>query len=217
VFFSWFFKLPPRATFLALGDSILSDDYPGPHRGAASLVYRNLDRDFSEFQGRDLASRGDNDFVNLTKSGYQLPDVEKSLLGLQDNVAVHWLLLSVGGNDLLAGDSHPERFERDYAAFVTGLRERFPYARLAIVNAYDPTDGTGLVESSRARGLEPRPQLLEGLEWLNGVIARQAQLALVDIYSHFRGHPDWFQRDIEPNGKGASEVRRQVYGKLVSA
>lgn len=216
MFFSWFYKKPPRATFLALGDSILSDDYPGPLRGAAALVYRNVDRDFAEFRGRDLASLGDNDFVNLTRSGFQLPDVEKSLGNLDDNVAVNWLLLSVGGNDLLAGDCHPAEFEAAYGTFVRDLRARFPHARFAIVNAYDPTDGTGLVESSRARGLAPRPQLLTGLDWLNGVIGRHAQKDLVDIYSHFRGHPDWFQRDIEPNGRGASEVRRLAYGKLVS-
>ena len=218
MFFSWFYKKPPRATFLALGDSILSDDYPGPQRGAAALVYRNADREFSEFRGRDLASLGDNGFVNLTRSGFQLPDVEKSLTSLDDNVAVNWLLLSVGGNDLLAGDCRrPTDFESAYAAFLMSLRERFPHARLAVVNAYDPTDGTGLVESSRARGLPPRLQLLEGLAWLNEVIARHAQKSLVDIYRHFRGHPDWFQRDIEPNGIGASEVRRLVYGKLVTA
>src|ERR671913_2295164 len=44
--------------YAALGDSLSIDDYAGgPGRGAASLLWRNRDRDFPAWAGRDLTTR----------------------------------------------------------------------------------------------------------------------------------------------------------------
>jgi hypothetical protein len=44
--------------YAALGDSLSIDDYAGgPGRGAASLLWRNRDRDFPAWAGRDLTAR----------------------------------------------------------------------------------------------------------------------------------------------------------------
>ena len=46
------------AVYAALGDSMSIDDYAGgPGRGAASLLWRNRDRDFPAWAGRDLTTR----------------------------------------------------------------------------------------------------------------------------------------------------------------
>jgi len=77
-------------------------------------------------------------------------DVETSLASLPADLPVRWLLLSVGGNDLLAGELN--NFEERFGQFFERLRKGFPQAHLAVLNTYDPTDGTGLVQSSRDRG-----------------------------------------------------------------
>jgi hypothetical protein len=44
--------------YAALGDSLSIDDYAGgPGRGAASLLWRNRDRDFPAWAGRNLTAR----------------------------------------------------------------------------------------------------------------------------------------------------------------
>ena len=56
--------------FVALGDSIISDDYPGPGLGAASLLYRNDNERFPKFAGLDLLSHNSNiEFINFSKTG----------------------------------------------------------------------------------------------------------------------------------------------------
>ena len=199
----------PKPTLLALGDSIISDCYPGVNRGAASLVYRNLDNDFPEFEGQDLSQA---EFINTSRTGFRLVDVETAFKALPAAARFNWAILSVGGNDLLAGELEPQSFEARYGTFVKNLRARC--AHLAILNAYDPTQGTGLVASSVARGKPPRLDLIEFLTGLNAIIARQAGPDLVDVHGHFMRHPEWFQRDIEPTGRGASEIRRLILRKF---
>ena len=75
--------------FVALGDSILSDDYPGPGYGAASLLSREL----------GLESR------LLARTGYTVHEVESSLAQLEPHPGPVLVILTVGGNDLLMGAS----------------------------------------------------------------------------------------------------------------
>jgi lysophospholipase L1-like esterase len=214
-----YFGKPRKPVFLALGDSMVSDDYPGKDQGAASLLYRNCDRQFPEFAGCDLARRG-VEFVNLTRTGYRLRDLENAI---PSDVEVDYLLVCVGGNDLLSGELEVVEFERRYTSFLEHCRNRCASAKRAICNAYDPTDGTGRVASALERGKPPRPELLIHLQWLNELTARCAGADLVDVHAHFLGHavrhrerglPQWIFKDIEPNRDGASELRRQVWEKF---
>ena len=86
-----------------------------------------------------------------------------------------------------------------------------------LTTVYDPTDGTG-----RLPGLESLGKLpLEHLDRFNhGVreMARETEhTVLADVHRHFLGHgvsaPEaerwyWRRNMIEPNARGASEIRR---------
>jgi lysophospholipase L1-like esterase len=238
--FSFFRKSPSLAAthYCAIGDSIISDCYPGVGLGAASLVFRNH-KLFSDFQGRDLSTlvRGIEQ-INLSKSGYTLVDVLKSLKGQTLPAKLDFLLLSVGGNDCLQGmlppsldaDSDPvwREWRSSYVEMVKGFQTRWPLVRVAVCNLYDPTDGTGQLQSQRVRNISSptdveRSGMLGTMNRLIEQMAREHQWSLVDLHSHFVGHgtmaldsqaratPEfWFQRDIEPSQRGASEVRRKI-------
>jgi lysophospholipase L1-like esterase len=89
------------AYYVALGDSISIDDYAGgPGRGAASLLARNLDDDFPDWQGRDLGaapwhSLATDGGTTATVLGVQLP----RLASLTQKPSL--VTLTVGGNDVL--------------------------------------------------------------------------------------------------------------------
>jgi hypothetical protein len=51
-------RIRGRVVYAALGDSMSIDDYAGgPGREPASLLWRNRDRDFPAWAGRDLTAR----------------------------------------------------------------------------------------------------------------------------------------------------------------
>ncbi|MBN9418131.1 MAG: SGNH/GDSL hydrolase family protein [Candidatus Eremiobacteraeota bacterium] len=193
-----------------MGDSIVSDCYPGPGCGVAALVQRGLE---------PVIRHG------VTRTGYMLPDLEAQLPHLLGSAHCRAGLLSVGGNDLLALDSPPEDgwyqdFERRYGALRQRLQALYPGSRWLVCNLYDPSDGTGQFPGREERGFPPRPALVEALARLNGVIARVAGEDLVDIHTHCFGHgwsrrlPLWFQMDIEPNREGARQMAELMLRKL---
>jgi len=232
-------------TYLSLGDSISIDLYPGldaaereglsrppPGLGAASLLHRNDDGRWPEFEDRDLASLCPGlRHVDLTQDGAttgtllrdQLPRVPE---GLDGPVLV---TVTAGGNDLVAlldslsgaGRGDPARAlvddaARTLAVAVSGLRERFPEATVLVGDVYDPSDGTGDLGDDVHRG-----GALEALEAYNrrvAEVAREAGGRPVPIHDRFLGHgltepdPDarwyWCHSAIEPSARGASEVRR---------
>ena len=230
-----------KYALVALGDSILSDCYPGPAQGAASLVFQNIDHKFSEFRGRDLKHRfPDGQFLNLTRSGFVLNDVLQSCTNIPNRAQVQVLLLSVGGNDVLGGLLGSEAawadWHQQFLSLVMGLRQRFG-SKTLVCSLYDPTDGTGVLPSAIASGTSPQTAplvlkklaLLERMNLLLRDVAHQADSGYVDIYRHFLGHGSsrldqngralegyWFQRDIEPSSTGASETRRVILQCLES-
>ena len=194
-----------------MGDSIISDCYPGPGYGVASLLKRELGDGF-EMWGR-------------CRTGFMLADLEAQLPELRPSPLCQGGLLSVGGNDLLALDHAPdarwfEDFGRRYRRLLEQLKFRYPKACWLICNLYDPSDGTAQFPGRAQRGHPPRPEILVSLAHLNDVIAAVAGADLVDLHSACWGHgwsrrlPLWFQMDIEPNREGAAHICRLLVQRL---
>jgi lysophospholipase L1-like esterase len=196
--------------------------------GAAALLYRNDDTRWPEFTGRDLARRSQGlKLLNLAEDGAMIPDVtteELARLGHDSDDPGFLITLTAGGNDLLdslvAGrrlDKAVARIERDYTDLIESVREELPRATLVLTTVYDPTDGTGSLP-----GLEPfAPLPLEYLRRFNDhvreTVRRVEGVVLADVHRHFLGHgmtaavqERWYWRRnlIEPNARGASEIRR---------
>ena len=229
-------RAPHHVTqYIALGDSISTDDYPGRDRGAVSLFYRNHDEDFPAFEGRDLLSHNaEMQLVVAASNGAtteivlyeQLPQLQPN--GLQDTLVT----LTIGGNDLLrAIHSDPHHLHENTDVIVHNIQqilamiqEIVPGALILLGTIYDPTDGVGDL-------FVPGQRLLHALDMLDRInesirsFAEHPQIHLVDIHQHFLGHGShhadssnphydwddptyWFMSTIEPNERGASEVRR---------
>jgi hypothetical protein len=196
--------------FLALGDSIISDCYPGPGYGVAALMQKALE---------PVQRHG------VTRTGYKLPDLEAQLPNLTGSAHCKAGLLSIGGNDLLALDSPPDSawyatFSERYRCLRRELGRLYPGTLWLVCNLYDPTDGTGQLPGREKRGFPPRPQLVECLSRLNAAIAEVAGPDLVDLHSHCLGHgwsrhsSLWFQMDIEPNREGARQIADLLLQRL---
>jgi acyl-CoA thioesterase-1 len=196
--------------------------------GAAALLYRNDDARWPEFKGRELAQVSPEVvFLNLAEDGAMIDDVtteELARLGRDSADPGFLFTITAGGNDLLdalvAGrplEKAVTRMAADYRELVENVREEFPHAAILLTTVYDPTDGTG-----KLPGLEAfAPLPLEYLSRFNDRVREVARAVpgtvLADVHQHFLGHgvsappPDrwyWQRNMIEPNARGASEIRR---------
>ncbi len=243
--------------YIAVGDSISIDSYPAEdvarrhagkasteRLGAASLFFRNDDRLWPEFSGRDLhclypglafRQPEGGGFTSSHESDDMTADgaTTRSLLDQVGRVApsqeTTLITLTAGGNDLLgeigfrgspdpsaAGNPVHPILDRLQQA-VARLLERRPNCTILVSTVYDPSDGTnrlpGYTESLETEA--------KWLQQFNDAIRRLAKsdrrLRLADIHAHFLGHglkaPErdrWYLAEmiIEPNARGASEVRR---------
>lgn len=193
---------------VTFGDSVLdSGRYNEWGITPGALLVQNDDRLFPDFRGRDLHSSGPARLDHRAQDGATLDDLPAQVAGLRSEEP-GLAVVSIGGNDLLAGllldpgpgiDAWAERLD----AFLAAL----PIRPVLLANVYDPTFGDDarnflaldltVVRASHAR--------------LNAHLAALAPRygALVDLYTHFlSGHPAWLVRDIEPSLLGASEIRR---------
>ena len=175
--------------YVALGDSILSDDYPGPGYGAAALLAAQLKPIPHELKAR---------------TGFTVPDVLKSMDALKPHAGPVLVILTVGGNDLLlngAGD-----LQRGLRQIEQRLKALYPDHELLVGNLYDPTEGTGRVQSDEWRGTPPRPELIQALRRVNATL-EAGPGKTVALYTLFQGHArEWIMRDIEPNRDGARAI-----------
>lgn len=198
--------------------------------GAASLLYKNADERWPEDAGNDLLSANPAmTFQNLATDGATIGDVFGEQLSQVDDTDEPLLVtLTIGGNDLLSAyGNRPkrallEKIERDvaeaYDFLVDTLRGRFPGATIIVNTVYDPSDRSG-----RIPGVFEGPGLLplDILDRLNDHIRALAlgtpNVRLADLYARFLGHgasvaeaDQWYWRRsmIEPNARGASELRR---------
>ena len=203
-------------TVYTFGDSILDCgryNEHGVHPG--QLVVRNDDRLFPEFRGRDLASRGPARLEHRARDGAtvrNLPDQARGVPSHEDAVA----LVTVGGNDLLAGlivDRGPG-IDAFAAALDTFLRQ-LPIRPVYLGNVYDPTFGD---DARNFLGVDPALARANHRR-LNAAVAEIADRyisELVDLHAHFlTGDPSWYAYTIEPSLRGASEVRRCVLRHLL--
>jgi hypothetical protein len=198
--------------------------------GAASLLYQNSDELWPDEMGSDLISRfGVMPFENLAADGATIGEVFGEQVPLLESTDEPVLLtLTIGGNDLLSAyGSRPRKSLLDkigsdvaeaYDFLVDTLRGQFPDGRLIVTTVYDPSDRTGKIPGVYDE-LGPLP--LEILDRLNShirTLARgTANVLLADAYAHFLGHGVsaaemdrwyWKRSLIEPNARGASEIRR---------
>ncbi|HHZ83074.1 MAG TPA: SGNH/GDSL hydrolase family protein [Nitrospirales bacterium] len=235
-------RAPHQVTqYIALGDSISTDDYPGRDRGAVSLFYLNRDEDFPEFEERDLLSlNAEMQLIFAASNGATTETVLHAQLSqLPPNPpGVTLVTLTIGGNDLLRaihGDprriaEHTTKIVNNIQRILTIVQTTFPSSLILLGTIYDPTDGVGDLFSPD----QPLTDALEMIDQINARIrsfARPPRIQLVDIHQHFIGHGShhadpanpyhdqddptyWFTSKIEPNERGASEVRRLFWNAL---
>ncbi len=205
--------------------------------GAAALLHRNDDGRWPEFRGLDLETLSpDVEFLGIAQDGAMIDDVateELARIGRDSADPDILLTLTAGGNDLLdalaAGrglEGAIGRASRRYVDLVETVREELPRATLLLTTVYDPTDGTGKLPGMEGYGRLP----LEYLERFNDTVRRTAaslpRMLLADVHRHFLGHgvksPErdrwyWSRNLIEPNARGASEIRRVWWEALEEA
>lgn len=108
---------------------------------------------------------------------------------------------------------------------VRTVRERLPNALLLLTTAPDPTDGSGMLDEETPFAREADWLALYN-EGLRALATRSAGVVVADAARHFAGHglpapagERWFWegRVIEPNARGASELRRVWLEALDSA
>lgn len=199
--------------FVALGDSMSTDEYPTcdlleldlvPEKlvpaGAAALLYRNRDDLWPEFARRDLATACPGIEARvLAWDGAMIEDVlTVELAGIgQDAPAARLLLtLTAGGNDLLdaltvdAGLAELlEEISGRYAELVASLCDEFPGATLLLTTVYDPTDGTGLLpDLSERYGRLPIEHLHRFNDQVRRIAGGTPGARLADVHRHFLGH-----------------------------
>jgi lysophospholipase L1-like esterase len=230
---------PSFDAYLALGDSISIDLYPAhdaerrypgqastDRLGAVSLLYRNDDRFWPAFRGRDLHSlqpalRFDPDRDDLTADGATTHSLLRQVERIERNDEPTLVTITAGGNDLLgqigsAGDPVSAIVQRLQTS-VGRLFELRPNATVLLGTVYDPSDGTNRLPGY-GRTLDREAEWLTRYnDEVRRFVTTDSRLLLADIHRHFLGHgmtvPErdrWYLQEsiIEPSARGASEVRR---------
>jgi lysophospholipase L1-like esterase len=235
-----------RVVYAALGDSLSIDEYAGgPGRGAASLLWRNRDRDFPAWTGRDLTAHDPTARLALLASdGATSATVAGQQLGRLRRLERRPTLATVtmGGNDLLGAYGDASAARRAIRTVVDNGRLVLASLRalmgsqapIVVATVYDPSDGSG--DAGRL-GLPPWPEALALLAELNRALralADEHQSLVADVHARFLGHgltagdptqpaahpPDrdlWYRGLIEPNAWGASEIRAAFWEALQRA
>jgi lysophospholipase L1-like esterase len=199
--------------YLALGDSMSTDEYPTcdltgaanvPSQlipaGAASLLYQNRDDLWPQFAGRDLATRYPAiEATILAWDGAMIEDVmtdELARVGHDSLDPTLLVTLTAGGNDLLDAlmveRSLPavvEEIMERYHELVESLREEFPNATLLLTTVYDPTDASGTLPGlSEYYGTLPIEHLHRFNDHIRRLAADGPRTRLADVHQRFLGH-----------------------------
>jgi len=207
--------------------------------GAASLLYKNAEERWPDDVGNDLASMFPGiELVNLATDGATIGEVFGEQLPQVDDSDERLLItLTIGGNDLLSAFGNRPRKEllariaadvaEAYDFLVDLLRGKFPNGILVVATVYDPSDGTARIPGV----FDEVPELpMHVLDQLNDHIRTLARgtpnVLLADVHRHFFGHgmsvdesDRWYWRRslVEPNARGASEIRHVWLDALSAA
>lgn len=231
----------PFWQYVGLGDSISIDDYPGAGLGAVSLLHRNRNDIHPQFRGRDLVSL--NEWCQLASLAYD-GATTVGVLDLQlphlppDGEGATLVTLTIGGNDLLqmlgirsATASESIAFIlKNIARIITHVQAAYANCVVVVGTIYDPTDGIGDISPGHveADGLK---MLNETNDLIRALPQQHSGVLIADLHRHFLGHgahyhdrkhrhykdadpTGWLMLDIEPNERGASEVRRVFWEAL---
>lgn len=230
--------------YIALGDSISIDYYPAvdvqrrhagradsDELGAASLLHHNDNRLWPEFQRRDLVTMHPGiELQDLTADGATTRSLAMQLGRVTKSDEPTLVTITAGGNDLLGeigsrGNPVAEIFGR-LRESVERLLVLRPNSIVIVSTVYDPTDGTNRFPGS-SQTLDKEAEWLRAYnDELRRFAASDPRLRLADIQKHFLGHgvsvpakDRWYLEEsiIEPNARGASEVRRVWLSVLTSS
>lgn len=195
--------------------------------GAASLLLANRDDVWPEYAGFDLATHyAGVEKHDVTEDGATTESVIEGQLSQlpQDTGGETLITLTVGGNDLillLDGDEDERepgtrQAIANVGTILKALRAHFVRATILLGTVYDPTDGTADLGDGIARDKD-----WELLGIFNEAITNLAaghKCLVADLHGEFFGHGltepvaadrwYWDLAIIEPNARGASEVRR---------
>jgi lysophospholipase L1-like esterase len=202
----------PFRRYVALGDSISIDEYPGldwqerkrlrapvPGLGAASLLHRNHDDVWPDFRGVDLQALCPGlRFDSLPVDGGVTTHVltrQLPRLGAGDHRPT-LVTLTVGGNDLLQlvrpgagapGPGDADRILGTIDTILARLARLFPERTVLLGTVYDPSDG-GPWLMGRPLGPAERAILDRLNDGIRDLAARRGRVVLADIAAHFAGH-----------------------------
>jgi lysophospholipase L1-like esterase len=207
--------------------------------GAASLFFHNDETRWPEEAGNDLSSRFPTiEYTNLASDAATIGDVfGEQLAQVPPSDEPTLLTLTIGSTDLFSAFGNrpkPKLLEHiahdvgeAFELVVSSLRSARPNSLLIVSTIYDPSDRTG-----RIPGVfdDVGPLPLRALDHLNESIRTIARgtpgVLLAEVYGHFLGRgvtaPEaerWYWRRslIEPNARGASEIRRVWMEALTAA
>jgi len=207
--------------------------------GAASLLYRNADDLWPEEVADDLVTLYPGiTMQNLASDGATIGEVFGEQLPQVDGDAGPTLVtLTIGGNDLISAFGNRPRapllariaadVAEAYELLLDAARRVVDECTVIATTVFDPSDGTrkipGVFEEA---GRLP----IEVLDAFNAHIRKLARgtpkVLLADAHAHFLGHgvtaPEadrwyWKRSLVEPNARGASEIRRLWRSALASA
>lgn len=205
--------------------------------GAASLLYRNVDELWPDDAGNDLASHHPRlTFENYASDGATIGAVfGEQLPSLEESAEPVLVTLTIGGNDLLSAyGSRPRLLDRiagdiaeAYDFLVDSVRRCYPNGTLILATVYDPSDRTakipGVYDDAGPLPLEMLDRFNDGIRALG---RGTPNVLLADVYARFLGHGVtaaeqdrwyWSRSLIEPNARGASEIRHSWLDALAFA
>jgi lysophospholipase L1-like esterase len=197
--------------------------------GAASLLYRNDDARYPDDQGADLVLYYPGiALYNLAADGATIGDVfGEQMSQLEQSEERTLITITAGANDLLSAFANrPRRSLLESIAHDVGeafeflldsVRRARPNALILLTTIYDPSDRLGRIPGVlEGAGAFPLPVLDTLNERIRSLARGTPGVRLADVYARFLGHgasvaqsDRWYWRRslVEPNARGASEIR----------
>ncbi|MCX7622598.1 MAG: GDSL-type esterase/lipase family protein, partial [Thermomicrobium sp.] len=207
----------PPALCLAVGDSLaagIGSTLPR-ERGAAALLCRWSESYFAERAELVTVARPGERTSTFATSG-QLEALREAVeRGRRAGQPIRFVLVSLGGNDLLALRAASERErDREFAAFaqdiqaaLAAIREAVGDAPVLVLTLYDPTEGDSAAERSDSWWIARFDEELRRA-------AEAIGATVVDLAGPFRGEIaewTWWPVDVHPTNAGYEAIARLAW------